>query len=106
MSDAKNHSGDDQPLSEETREDLRRMTLSLTNQRTIETLTRTAMMAKFKRQSTRALSEDGMDHCKAEKQAPTEKKATTAKIIDGHVSHRNVKDGDTEPDKDNNKKQA
>ncbi|KAL3600877.1 hypothetical protein FPOAC2_05130 [Fusarium poae] len=118
MSDANNHSGVDQPLSEETREDLRRMTLGLTNQRTIETLTRTAMMAKFKRQSLRALREDNMDHCEAEKQTPTEKKnghsqqkATTAKAVDEHankehISQGNFNDGGTEPDRVNNKKQT
>ncbi|ENH71062.1 hypothetical protein FOC1_g10008434 [Fusarium oxysporum f. sp. cubense race 1] len=40
------------PLSEETCEDLRRMTAGLTDQTTIETLSRAGMMAKNKREQS------------------------------------------------------
>ncbi|KAH7264777.1 uncharacterized protein BKA55DRAFT_685266 [Fusarium redolens] len=43
---------EEKPLSEETREDLRRMTASLTDQTTIETLSRAGMMAKNKREQS------------------------------------------------------
>ncbi|KAF5564405.1 hypothetical protein FNAPI_2113 [Fusarium napiforme] len=39
-------------MSEQTREDLRRMTLGLTDQTTIETLSRAGMMAKNKREQS------------------------------------------------------
>ncbi|KAL4721936.1 hypothetical protein ACLX1H_011128 [Fusarium chlamydosporum] len=65
--------GTDRPLSEETREDLRRMTLGLTNQRTIDTLTRTGMMAKIKRESSRALRDEAIARAEAEKEAAAKK---------------------------------
>jgi hypothetical protein len=42
----------EETMSEQTREDLRRMTLGLTDQTTIETLSRAGMMAKNKREQS------------------------------------------------------
>ncbi|KAL7758115.1 hypothetical protein ACKLNR_012642 [Fusarium oxysporum f. sp. zingiberi] len=47
-----NKKPEQKPLSEETREDLRRMTAGLTDQTTIETLSRAGMMAKNKREQS------------------------------------------------------
>ncbi|RGP74297.1 hypothetical protein FSPOR_1477 [Fusarium sporotrichioides] len=116
MSEANNNNyGDDQPLSEETREDLRRMTLGLTNQKTIDTLTRVGNMAKFKRQSLRALREDDTVCFEAEKEAAAEKKTNIGQktttvgehAVKDHVSQDDVNDGGTEPGKgkDKEKKQ-
>jgi hypothetical protein len=78
MSDNHNNhkNSDSQPLSEETREDLRRMTLGLTDQKTIDTLTRVGMMAKNKRESSRAHREQATARAEAEKEATAKKKGT------------------------------
>ncbi|SCO87170.1 uncharacterized protein FRV6_11297 [Fusarium oxysporum] len=47
-----NKKPEQKPLSEETCEDLRRMTAGLTDQTTIETLSRAGMMAKNKREQS------------------------------------------------------
>ncbi|EKJ71599.1 hypothetical protein NXS19_005702 [Fusarium pseudograminearum] len=107
MSDAHDKYGDGQPLSEETREDLRRMTLGLTDQKTIDTLTRVGMVAKFRRQSSRNFHEDD----KAEKKTGGHQEKATAETADEyavkkHVSQGDVKNGGTESDKDKDKKQV
>ncbi|KAM0381761.1 hypothetical protein ACHAPY_004923 [Fusarium culmorum] len=107
MSDVHDKYGDGQPLSEETREDLRRMTLGLTDQKTIDTLTRVGMVAKFRRQSSRNFHEDD----KAKKKTGGHLEKTTAETVDEyavkkHVSQDDVKDGGTESDKDKDKKQT
>ncbi|KAF5576960.1 hypothetical protein FPANT_10662 [Fusarium pseudoanthophilum] len=54
-------------MSEQTREDLRRMTLGLTNQTTIETLSRAGMMAKNKREQSHFHHDKTVARVEAEK---------------------------------------
>ncbi|KAF5010732.1 hypothetical protein FDECE_3119 [Fusarium decemcellulare] len=51
MQDSKEQQKQQPELNEETREGVRRMTLGLTDQTTIELLTRAGMMAKMKREA-------------------------------------------------------
>ncbi|KAF4440875.1 hypothetical protein FACUT_3091 [Fusarium acutatum] len=52
MADSNKKKPEKKTMSEETREDLRRMTVGLTDQATIETLSRAGMMAKNKREQS------------------------------------------------------
>jgi hypothetical protein len=112
MSDNKDNYnyGDTQHLSQETREDLHRMTLGLTDQKTIDMLTRVGMMAKAKRANSRALRQETMARFEAEKEAAAkkaeddQKKATIAEAVEDTVGHGVVSDGGTDSDKDNKKK--
>ncbi|KAG5803910.1 hypothetical protein H9Q74_011496 [Fusarium xylarioides] len=52
MADNNKKPEEKQTMSEQTREDLRRMTVGLTDQTTIETLSRAGMMAKNKREQS------------------------------------------------------
>ncbi|RGP71133.1 hypothetical protein FLONG3_7261 [Fusarium longipes] len=95
--------GDNRHLSEETREDLRRMTLGLTDQKTIETLTRAGLMAKNKRESSRALRAQAIARAEAEKVAAAKEKAADdqkkATIIEETIQDGDVNDGGTQSDK-------
>ncbi|KAG5768431.1 hypothetical protein H9Q72_004038 [Fusarium xylarioides] len=52
MADNNKKPEEKQTMSEQTREDLRRMTVGLTDQTTIETLSRAGVMAKNKREQS------------------------------------------------------
>ncbi|KAF5570262.1 hypothetical protein FPHYL_1338 [Fusarium phyllophilum] len=52
MADNNKKPEEKQTMGEQTREDLRRMTVGLTDQTTIETLSRAGMMAKNKREQS------------------------------------------------------
>ncbi|KAF4966041.1 hypothetical protein FSARC_6241 [Fusarium sarcochroum] len=101
---------DHKGLDEETREDLRRMTASLTNQTTIETLTRTGMMAKIKREGSQARRNQAIARA-AEAEAAAKKKAEAQKVVDKNDGDKGGKKDDgggTKPDKgkDKDKKQT
>ncbi|KAF9772415.1 hypothetical protein IL306_009879 [Fusarium sp. DS 682] len=85
---------DENPISKETREDLRRMTQSLTDQATIETLSRAGAMAKTKREQWQYLREKGVEAGEKKKEAEESK--------DGCKGDKDGGKGD----KDKNKKQT
>ncbi|KAJ4259651.1 hypothetical protein NW762_007581 [Fusarium torreyae] len=96
---------DNKELDEETREDLRRMTVSLTDQTTIETLTRTGMMAKIKREGSQARRNQAIARA-AEAEAAAKKKAEAQKEADktdGDKGEKKDDGGGTGPDKDKKK---
>ncbi|KAF4448133.1 hypothetical protein F53441_8449 [Fusarium austroafricanum] len=77
---ASNRNTNEQPLDDETRDDLRRMTEGLTHQTTIETLSRAGMMAKNKREDLRsqaAARDEAAKKEAAEKEAEEENKDDT-----------------------------
>ncbi|KAF5679570.1 hypothetical protein FDENT_8718 [Fusarium denticulatum] len=82
-------------MSEQTREDLRRMTVGLTDQTTIDTLSRAGMMAKNKREQSHFHRDKTVARVEA-----VEKK-------EGEAERDNDKDKDTGGgDKAQNKKQT
>ncbi|KAM0209789.1 hypothetical protein ACHAQI_006253 [Fusarium lateritium] len=99
-----NNNHQDKPLSDEVREDVRRMTVGLTDQTTIETLSRVGMVAKNKRENSQAHRIRAIARAEAAKKGEAAKKAAEgdSKKADGGDD---VKDGGIEPDKDNGKKQ-
>lgn len=101
---ANNNDHHDKPLSDEVREDVRRMTVGLTNQTTIETLSRAGMVAKNKRENSQAHRIQAIARAEAAKKEEAAKKAAegNGKKTDGGDD---VKDGGIEPDKGNGQKQ-
>jgi hypothetical protein len=95
---ANNNDHHDKPLSDEVREDVRRMTVGLTNQTTIETLSRAGMVAKNKRENSQAHRIQAIARAEAAKKAAEGNRKKT----DGGD---HVKDGGIEPDKGNGQKQ-
>ncbi|KAM0355693.1 hypothetical protein ACHAPU_000078 [Fusarium lateritium] len=104
---ASNNNNNDKPMSEETREDVRRMTAGLTNQVTIETLSRAGMVAKNNRENSQAHRIQAKARAEAAKKEAALKAALKAaeedegKKTDGD----NVKDEGVESDQDKNKNQ-
>jgi hypothetical protein len=98
-----NNNHHDKPLSDEVREDVRRMTAGLTNQTTIETLSRAGMVAKNKRENSQAHRSQALARAEAAKKEEAAKKVVEGdgKKTDGDDD---VKDGDIEPDKGNGQK--
>ncbi|WZH48743.1 uncharacterized protein QYS62_009925 [Fusarium acuminatum] len=101
---ANNNNHHDKPLSDEVREDVRRMTVGLTNQNTIETLSRAGMVAKNKRENSQAHRMQAIARAEAAKKEQATKKEAKG---DGKTtdSGDHVKDGGIEPDKGNGQKQ-
>ncbi|KAF5000869.1 hypothetical protein FGRMN_1478 [Fusarium graminum] len=97
-----NNDNNDKPMSEETREDVRRMTAGLTDQITIETLSRAGMVAKNKRENSQAHRSQAKARAEAAKKEAAKKAAEDEeKQTDGD----NVKDEGFESDQGKNKKQ-
>ncbi|KAF4943890.1 hypothetical protein FGADI_13061 [Fusarium gaditjirri] len=65
---SKNEKHERENFSEETRENLRRMTAGLTDQTTIETLSRAGMVAKNKREQTHFHRDKTVAHVEAEEE--------------------------------------
>ncbi|KAF4335689.1 hypothetical protein FBEOM_10451 [Fusarium beomiforme] len=80
------------PISKETREDLRRMTQSLTDQATIEALSRAGAMAKIKREQGQSLREKRVEAGeKKEGEVEEGKSAGKDASKDGKGKNKNTK---------------